>query len=437
MESETLKQNVDILQQKLLKKAKPRRSLADVDDDEFNRLDLTNYALKYLGCQNIRQFDDNLAEAGDTGTVLGVNKFVVFRLCNAQKCSTYNKYGCNNDFGEYVMKLEDYLEIMEQYHYEKFLEYCATCIECMTPPDDDGLDYNQTDDVLNTTNETVAWNAAYDCEYYSACSNYQRACKKFDSTNSDDDNKQFFLSCNAFNVGNDVQYIGPHCSDDGYTITTGIFKDEDCTEFVGNQINLAYYSGINVDNTNLGFYSSPSCISCLNKNSYALYDDDNDGNEAYELCDYLFRSSAQCNRYMSYDENDIYLSEQQAENEGKVCNFVESLIENNYDEYGEIMLGFGETFNIANWYLRSEYQNVTGKISSVQVIGLIFSVTLVFGLFIYAAYLHSKVTRIWRPTKQYPKYPVEDYDATRSASGIKMVRSKDQYGIGIKDSFNY
>lgn len=112
-------------------------------------------------------------------------------------------------------------------------------------------------------------------------------------------------------------------------------------------------------------------------------------------------------------------------NEEQVCNFVESLMENNFDEYGEIYLsGANDSFQFSNWNKLSEYQKVTRNVSGGQIFWLATSGGLVIGLFAYAAYLHSKVTRIWRPKKQYPKYPAEDYTATRSASGITMLRSR-------------
>lgn len=317
---------------------------------------------------------------------------------------------------------------MEQYHYEKFTEYCASCEECMNPPDDLDDDavyqaYNESDTAYNETQD-YSWNARDDCQYFSACANYEKACKNYVS--QDDDSQRVFLQCSSFYVGDDLRYLGPHCSDDGYTISMGVFKDADCSELIGDQIDMAYYTGMNVENNNLDFFSSPSCVSCMNANSFALYNDDNETSDVYELCEYLYDSSGQCTRYMSSAE-EYYVEGEEDEkgNEEKVCNFVESIMENNYDEYGEIYLSGGSSsFNFANWNKLSEYKKVTTNVTGDQIFLLIASGALVIGLFVYSAYLHAKVTRIWRPKKQYPKYPAEDYTPTRSASGITMLRSQ-------------
>lgn len=112
-------------------------------------IDLAGYALKYVGCQNVHTWDDNLA-GGDSTSPLSMKRFVTFRLCKANDCSAYNKWGCNFNFGEYVIPMEDYLAIMAEYHFEQFGRFCKTCYRCMSldyyKDDDDAMAYNATDD---------------------------------------------------------------------------------------------------------------------------------------------------------------------------------------------------------------------------------------------------------------------------------------------------
>lgn len=119
-------------------------------------IDLAGYALKYVGCQNVHTWDDNLAD-GSTNP-LAMNRFVIFRLCKANDCSAYNKWGCNYNYGEYVIPMEDYLSIMAEYHFEQFGRFCKTCYRCMH------LDYYNDDDGLNDDayNSTSAYNATND-----------------------------------------------------------------------------------------------------------------------------------------------------------------------------------------------------------------------------------------------------------------------------------
>ena len=73
-----------------------------VNDDTERFLDLTDYALKYVGCQNIHTWSDNRAagENGEYESPLSMEKFVVLRLCEREQCSAYNKWGCNYEYAE-------------------------------------------------------------------------------------------------------------------------------------------------------------------------------------------------------------------------------------------------------------------------------------------------------------------------------------------------
>lgn len=432
MDEVTQKKSLQVFQNKLLEHAVPRaRSLADnaYADDDYS-LDLSQYAMKYVGCQNIKLFSDDLAQDEDSETVLGLNRFVVFRMCLADKCSTYNKYGCQDSFGEYVIEMEMYLEIMSEYHHQKYLEYCATCIECMNPPDDLDDDYvyqvyNNTDDAyIDESNETVSWSAENDCEYYSACLNYKQACKTY-NTNGDDSVYNNLLGCTQFVVGNDVGYLGPHCGEDGMSITMGIYKDDECTEYAGNQVDLGYSSGAAMDDSWLSFFYNPTCISCTNTQTFALYNDTDDGQGVYEMCEVLYEASGKCNRYMNEQNiEETYNSEIQADDELNVCNFVDSLMENNYDETGEIWLK-SASFDIANWQSLQEYQKEVSRMTPVQMFFLIASLFLMLGLFIYAVYLYSKIRTYLGSKNRYPTY--RSYTIDRDQSGITENRS-DNFG---------
>lgn len=249
---------LELLQKRLLLHAVPRRSLDENATVYESDLDLTQFAMKYVGCQNVKSFSDDLAEDSDSDTVLGYNRFVVFRLCPASKCSAYNKYGCQDSFGEYIIEMEMYLEIMSQYHHQKYLEYCATCITCMNPPNDDTLytEYN------STTNETIyTWTAAGDCQYYNACQNYKQACKDYDA-NTDDSLYSQILGCSEYVTGNSVGYRGPHCGSNGKSITMGLFTDNECTKYIGNEADSGISSGS--DDSLLQFFYNPTCVSCVN-----------------------------------------------------------------------------------------------------------------------------------------------------------------------------
>eukprot|EP00579_Thalassiosira_antarctica_P023689 CAMPEP_0201985950 /NCGR_PEP_ID=MMETSP0904-20121228/88833_1 /ASSEMBLY_ACC=CAM_ASM_000553 /TAXON_ID=420261 /ORGANISM="Thalassiosira antarctica, Strain CCMP982" /LENGTH=58 /DNA_ID=CAMNT_0048539767 /DNA_START=103 /DNA_END=276 /DNA_ORIENTATION=+ len=44
-----------------------------------------------------------------------------------------------------------------------------------------------------------------------------------------------------------VAYIGPHCAEDGFSVTLGIYADENCDEYIGNGVDIANYIGEEID----------------------------------------------------------------------------------------------------------------------------------------------------------------------------------------------
>ena len=197
LQKETLrKKSQKSLQERLLKVAKEILPVAFLKNDERHLannnnyqsddnlqnyvytendvgIDLSGMALKYVGCQNVHNWDDNLASSSEEP--LAMNRFVMFRLCKANDCSAYNKWGCNFNFGEYVIPMEDYLSIMAEYHFEQFGRFCKTCYRCMN------LEYyKDDDDATASTNAT----ATDDDAYYTADDTV--ACNLNDDSCSDD-----------------------------------------------------------------------------------------------------------------------------------------------------------------------------------------------------------------------------------------------------------
>lgn len=91
------------------------------------------YSLKYVKCQAIQTFSDNMAEDENESNVLITKRFIVFRLCNSNDCdsSSDDIFGCEYDYGEYILEMELYLQIMQQYLEERKEAYCDFCEECM------------------------------------------------------------------------------------------------------------------------------------------------------------------------------------------------------------------------------------------------------------------------------------------------------------------
>eukprot|EP00339_Tiarina_fusa_P005293 CAMPEP_0117052564 /NCGR_PEP_ID=MMETSP0472-20121206/36332_1 /TAXON_ID=693140 ORGANISM="Tiarina fusus, Strain LIS" /NCGR_SAMPLE_ID=MMETSP0472 /ASSEMBLY_ACC=CAM_ASM_000603 /LENGTH=512 /DNA_ID=CAMNT_0004767235 /DNA_START=73 /DNA_END=1611 /DNA_ORIENTATION=+ len=435
------------------------RFLEDYQDFAVN---LTEYALKYIGCQNIHTYSDELAEDEDAGTVLGMDRFVIVRLCPRDECSNYNEFGCLSGFGDYLIAMEDYLQIMEESYFDQFEEYCQTCYrsyQCLKSQNevaaDDGDDANGDDANANGDDanangddgnngrrmEDYNYYNAYDymddavddwggagddanaadednevdyCEYAYACQNWKTPCREYSYQMAD---MAEYFECSNVNVGNADMYLGPHCRSDGKTIGIGIYKDENCNAYNADLGDISEVTGLDLSDDYLKPYYSENCISCLASDGFVLEVDED--NQVADVCGMLYDESAKCNRYMGYDGE--YNSYNQEQNEDVVCNFISNLVENNYDEYGEIYLESG-------W---QAYIPTTRSMSKFQKWALSISVLLCFGLVLYSCHLHRVIkshrfTWMPRPRKGYSNDPSGGSANAmgRTHSGIISGRSR-------------
>ena len=267
-------------------------------------VDLSQYAFKYIGCQNIHQWSDEAAageydnhqEGQSNLPPLSMNRFVIFRLCESSSCSAYNKWGCNAEYGEYMIPMDEYLQIMSNYHMQQVSSYCTACKRCMTTEkkaqsmmknnannnddgytnsfDDDWTGYNQywgenrnnnnnnnnqqgngggnrvledssgyaDDDVSYIDDDSYSQQQNFfsfyldsygQCIYRTVCSEYQSACKGLESLSSSGSSLSNYFSCSQFSLGNDYAYVSAHCASDGKTIDLGMYADAYCNNYVG------------------------------------------------------------------------------------------------------------------------------------------------------------------------------------------------------------
>lgn len=320
------------------------------------------------------------------------------------------------------------------------------------------------------------------CVYSTVCSNYQKTCQKVDSDYSSNNAIQNFFSCTQFHIGNNVGYIAPHCRSDGRTIGIGFYAERNCDHFIGDVVDLSKY--LQVDDAEFAAFYDKECVSCnaveayslvtnkqlshyTNYNSNISSSSSNSGykgfnypsSPVYPLCSALFDQGAKCHLHMSNSQstyqvraprtNENRLSslafgflasltlsdtlthvqtKEQAANQDRVCNLIGSLVENTYDENGEVILR-GD-FSLANWNKASEYSMVIQKASIFQIFLLTASVMLVVGLGTYSVYLRRKLhhRRPWTPPRIIGSHDRDDAfmeagRISRLNSGIMEMRT--------------
>lgn len=335
------KRRLQDLRKQLLAKARPvpraleEEANEDVEEeanDEANDdavyvnadgLDLSSYSLKYVGCQAVNTWSDNMAKDEDSNTAFALEQFVILRMCPSTWCSRYRKFGCGSNYGQYMILMEDYLAIMKEYHYARFATYCGTCSQCMGSyvsyqatedgnrrrrlADDDAAGddavnddeaagddaYNDdagddamnnddaagddayNDDEVNNNDDAAAGDEVYNnndddamsnqwaqsnCDLEEQCANYEEVCEYHQYHGADYEN---FMECTAIEMDDgQVLYLGPHCGSDKHTITIGVFEDQYCSSYLGDVGSYEEIQGYNIDENSLAFFYPSTCISC-------------------------------------------------------------------------------------------------------------------------------------------------------------------------------
>jgi len=385
------------LNSKLLSKA---RRLNDGEEEEVE-VDLTGYSLQFEKCQFVKAYNDELAEDEDSETVLGTQRFVLFKLCPTDQSCKYN-------YGEYMVDLDEYLEAMVEYQKELLEDTCKACEENCQAEEEEEEDADQEEDKDEEDGDEEGEGDNEDRRRRRRrlvdvdCDTCQDDCDEYENLN---DNGMYdatdFIECQMIydpeDDGSGAYYAGPMCASNGEKIKIGVFSDENCyTRAYGQKIDS--YLVDNDGNTAELYYKTLKAtyqdvsISCIQVEEEEEKDDEDENEdneeeekeaEVLELCQKIYEEAAKCenkNGFSSgYENNADYVN--QAENEDTVCDFIESIVEGSYDEEGEIAL-----------YGVNSSAKGGRKTTGGQKFFLTFFVLGTVGLGAYAAMLHNKLT---------------------------------------------
>jgi len=381
---------------KLVKGAKVTRRL----DDAEAEIDLTNYSLKFEQCQFVKTYSDDLAEDEDYSSVLQTQRFVVFRLCPDNTCSS-----CDSNYGEYVIDLQEYLESTVEYQQEVQEQMCEACeeyYENQEAEEEEGEEEEEEEDNGDERRKRRLVDVDYD-SCYDDCQKIENMEENgyVDATN--------FLECQMVydpeDDGKSGLYAGPICSSNGSKIKIGVFTDEECN-IADSSKNVEDYlvddDGVQMQLSHAllkTVYAEDSCISCLEPAEEDENEDEEDENEdeeaeeeaavTTEMCQALYQTAAKCEDSHGFaasvwngNDDAAAAYENQEEQESLVCDYISSLKSGTYDESGEIVVQGGTS--------------VVGggaKTTGGQKFALTFFTLGTVGLSVYAAMLHAKLTK--------------------------------------------
>lgn len=374
---------------KLVKNAKVTRQL----EEEQGEVDLTNYSLKFEQCQFVKTYSDELAEEEEMDTVLQTQRFVIFRLCPNNYCSS-----CNSNYGEYVIDLQEYLESTVQYQQELQEEMCQACeeyYEQMQQEQEEGEQEDNGDERRNRRLVDVDYDTCYE------------ECQKIENMEENGYvDAVNYLECQQIydpeDDGKSALYAGPICSSNGSKIKIGVFTDEECNTLDSSKDVEDYLIDEEGYQTKLShallktIYSEDTCISCLQPQEEDENEDENqDENqeeeeaETLEMCRELYEQAAKCESSHGFEASVFYYNDDQADEyanqeaqEELVCDYISSLKSGTYDESGEIVVQGG-----------SSIVGGGARTTGGQKFALTFFILGTIGLAAYAGTLHAKLTK--------------------------------------------
>jgi len=376
---------------KVMNNARPLRRL----DEEEAELDLTAYSIKYVKCQFVKSYDDELAEDEDSASVLQTNRFIVFRLCPSSNCSY--------KYGEYLVDMDTYLEAAVEYQQEQQEEMCNYCAE-VCAADDDAAEEEEEEEEEGDEEEGEEdgedrrrlRNIRRKLEQSIDCDTCTDECEKIENM---EDNGYVeasnFIECQQIGEDDDdagQQYFaGAMCASGGEKIKIGVFTDEECSQ-LDTSLSAENYIGMKLSHALMkNIYDTDSNVPCTKPNWEVKEEKDDDAAEeeeeeveANEMCLELYQASAKCESKHGFESGmanyeDYY---NQYAQEDLVCSFINTISNGAYDQGGDIVL-------------KSKSTAVEGATEATggQKFALTVFILGTVGLAVYAASLHSQVTK--------------------------------------------
>lgn len=384
------------------------RSIRKLDEAAEQEVDISGYSIRFEKCQFVKAFSDELAQEGGD-TVLATERFVIFRLCPDSSCN----YG----YGEYMIDMDDYLQSTVEYRQEEQEEMCEMCDEMCEYYEQDADEEEEDGDEEDGDEEEE--DEEDGDERRRRLAEKKFSVRKLDDLDCDEcvndcekiENMEenyyvdatYFINCQQLvEEGDDATglWAGPMCSSQGSKIKIGVFSDEDCMFLDGNKDVEDYLAdgdgyALKLSHALLKTtYDNSDLISCVQEQEQDENQDDANANNAYyevetkEVCTNLYQASAKCETPYGFDTGVKYYNayENQYDNEELVCSFMESLMSGTYSQDGEIVIGGSSSYKAGG-------TSTTGG----QKFALTFFILGTVGLAVYAAMLHSQLTKGGKP----------------------------------------
>jgi hypothetical protein len=235
----------------------------EVNWDDIDISYLAGYSIKFQGCHHVQQWNDD-AQGEDDIKIL-TQRLVRFRLCPSNACTSGATFGCDSNYGDYVVDMETYVGAYMTQMQNQYMN--------------GGQANNGQRELANGQNQY---------KYNINLSNYMQ-CAEMGSGNGNRELANNQNNAAYYYSNQDVSYyVGPYCAEQGGEIRLGVFLDDTCTVSADEGLDMfkSAHNGMDLP------YSSKSMLNlqCISCGGYG---------EVNEMCNTIYKVSGKCETKMS------------------------------------------------------------------------------------------------------------------------------------------
>jgi hypothetical protein len=246
-------------------------SYQDVNWKDIDTSYLAGYSIKFQGCHHVQQWNED-ANGGDDTIKIMTQRLVRFRLCPSNACSAGASFGCDSNYGDYVVDMETYVGAYLSQMQNEYMNGGGQR-ELSNNNNNNGQNSNQYKYNIN-------FNDYMQCAQMDMSGNGNR---ELANNNNNNQNNAYYYSGNQ-----DAYFIGPYCAEQGGEIRLGVFSDDTCSVFAddGNDMFKMAHNGMELP------YASHSMVNlnCISCGGYG---------EVNEMCDTIYQVAGKCETKMS------------------------------------------------------------------------------------------------------------------------------------------
>ena len=239
----------------------------EVNWDDIDISYLAGYSIKFQGCHHVQQWNDEAEDEEDIKIL--TQRLVRFRLCPSNSCSSGATFGCDSNYGDYVVDMETYVGAYLTQMQDQYMNGGQA-------------NNNGQRELANGQNQNqYKYNINF--EDYMECAQMDMNGNGNRELANNNNNANYY-----YNNQDVAYYVGPFCAEQGGEIRLGVFLDDTCSVFADEGLDMfkMAHNGMELP------YSQKSMLNlqCISCGGYG---------EVNEMCETIYKVAGKCETKMS------------------------------------------------------------------------------------------------------------------------------------------